>query len=345
MAIAVPVAPRMSRSAARRSASIARRFSSSSAGPGASARRAWPLRRAPWSRCCASNAPGRPPPSPRPGWNRARTWAPSCPFPPVASASTWPCLLIGSQGLIPSPLIQRARSSGRRRCGFRERLDFGSLCIEAFWVVKSSSGVRIVSAPSDRAKREDRGPSPSAPGRALDFAALYDDWFDEVYGWLRALGAPAPTGKIWRRRSSSWCGAGCARSTAATSPAGCIRSRAARCCVTSGCVGCNACSAGRRSNGRRGRGARGPVGGAHPVAAGRARGQGTPGPVRGADRGSVGKAARGAGAVRARGLHRRGDRGDPRRPHQHGVDAPSPRAAGFPGRAGALSSAEGEESR
>ncbi len=57
--------------------------------------------------------------------------------------------------------------------------------------MKSSSGVRIVSAPSDRAKRDDRGSAPSAPGRALDFAALYDDWFDEVYGWLRALGAPA----------------------------------------------------------------------------------------------------------------------------------------------------------
>jgi len=30
----------------------------------------------------------------------------------------------------------------------------------------------------------------SAPGRELDFAVLYDDWFGEVYRWLRALGAP-----------------------------------------------------------------------------------------------------------------------------------------------------------
>lgn len=31
----------------------------------------------------------------------------------------------------------------------------------------------------------------SGPGRGLDFATLYDTWFDEVYRWLRALGAPA----------------------------------------------------------------------------------------------------------------------------------------------------------
>jgi RNA polymerase sigma-70 factor (ECF subfamily) len=34
------------------------------------------------------------------------------------------------------------------------------------------------------------GPKVSAPGRELDFSALYDDWFGEVYRWLRALGAP-----------------------------------------------------------------------------------------------------------------------------------------------------------
>jgi RNA polymerase sigma-70 factor (ECF subfamily) len=49
--------------------------------------------------------------------------------------------------------------------------------------------VRIVGTPS-RTKRQNRVALVSAPGRQLDFAALYDDWFDEVYRWLRALGAP-----------------------------------------------------------------------------------------------------------------------------------------------------------
>jgi RNA polymerase sigma-70 factor (ECF subfamily) len=43
---------------------------------------------------------------------------------------------------------------------------------------------------AQRARRRHDGPKVSAPGRELDFAALYDDWFGEVYRWLRALGAP-----------------------------------------------------------------------------------------------------------------------------------------------------------
>jgi RNA polymerase sigma-70 factor (ECF subfamily) len=51
--------------------------------------------------------------------------------------------------------------------------------------------VHVVGAPTDRAGRADRRSRLAEPGRRLDFAALYDDWFDEVYRWLRALGAPA----------------------------------------------------------------------------------------------------------------------------------------------------------
>src|SRR6185436_17623281 len=46
-------------------------------------------------------------------------------------------------------------------------------------------------APSGRPGQPDRGASASASRRGLDFAELYDDWFDEVFRWLRALGAPA----------------------------------------------------------------------------------------------------------------------------------------------------------
>jgi RNA polymerase sigma-70 factor, ECF subfamily len=64
------------------------------------------------------------------------------------------------------------------------------LSIEAFRVVRSSAIVRIIRA-SSRGGPSDRGTLVSAPGRDLSFAALYNDWFDEVYRWLRALGAPA----------------------------------------------------------------------------------------------------------------------------------------------------------
>jgi RNA polymerase sigma-70 factor (ECF subfamily) len=49
--------------------------------------------------------------------------------------------------------------------------------------------VRTVGYPS-RVTAQPRRPLISAPGGTMDFAALYDDWFDEVYRWLRALGAP-----------------------------------------------------------------------------------------------------------------------------------------------------------
>jgi RNA polymerase sigma-70 factor (ECF subfamily) len=56
-------------------------------------------------------------------------------------------------------------------------------------VVTTSSGVRTIGM-APRPRRREDGPKVSAPGRELDFAVLYDDWFGEVYRWLRALGAP-----------------------------------------------------------------------------------------------------------------------------------------------------------
>jgi RNA polymerase sigma-70 factor (ECF subfamily) len=51
--------------------------------------------------------------------------------------------------------------------------------------------VHVARAPIGRSGQSARGPAASAPRGELDFAELYDDWFDEVYRWLRALGAPA----------------------------------------------------------------------------------------------------------------------------------------------------------
>ena len=51
--------------------------------------------------------------------------------------------------------------------------------------------MRIVGAPGQRAEHDGAGRAAPAPGRALDFASLYDRWFDQVYRWLRTLGAPA----------------------------------------------------------------------------------------------------------------------------------------------------------
>jgi RNA polymerase sigma-70 factor, ECF subfamily len=50
-------------------------------------------------------------------------------------------------------------------------------------------GVRMVGMHRQGARRD--APRVSAPGRALDFSELYNDWFSEVYRWLRALGAPS----------------------------------------------------------------------------------------------------------------------------------------------------------
>jgi RNA polymerase sigma-70 factor, ECF subfamily len=58
-------------------------------------------------------------------------------------------------------------------------------------VIRSLTEVHVASAPVRRTGKADRDARAPAPERGLDFAALYDEWFDEVFRWLRALGAPA----------------------------------------------------------------------------------------------------------------------------------------------------------
>src|SRR6185503_9945522 len=69
-------------------------------------------------------------------------------------------------------------------------LDFAGRGIEAFPAGMSFSIVRLISSSDAGPAGEHAAGVALRGGEALDFAALYDAWFDRVCCWLSALGAP-----------------------------------------------------------------------------------------------------------------------------------------------------------
>ena len=56
--------------------------------------------------------------------------------------------------------------------------------------MRASFKVRSVRAPTQLVGHDGAASAAAGPGRAPDFAALYDQWFDQVFRWLGSLGAP-----------------------------------------------------------------------------------------------------------------------------------------------------------